>query len=215
MLDKTLTNNSENNYKFVIITLDAHSAGPVNRVQRKLKPYFPSLEISVHAAAEWSENPKALEKAKSDISSANIIVANLLFLEEHVKAILPSLNKKRNECDALVGCISSKEIVSLTVLDRLDMSKPTTGFLRLLKRLRGSSKSGKPASGKSQMSILRKLPKILRFIPGKAQDVRSYFLTMLYWLGGSDDNVESMVVYLCEKISLAPNKGVKYAILSV
>ena len=22
---------------------------------------------------------------------------------------------------------------------------------------------------------------------------------MLYWLGGSDDNVESMVVYLCEK----------------
>ena len=199
MLDKTLTNNSENNYKFVIITLDAHSAGPVNRVQRKLKPYFPSLEISVHAAAEWSENPKALEKAKADISSANIIVANLLFLEEHVKAILPSLKKKRSECDALVGCISSKEIVSLTVLDRLDMSKPTTGFLRLLKRLRGSSKSGKPASGKSQMSILRKLPKILRFIPGKAQDVRSYFLTMLYWLGGSDDNVESMVVYLCEK----------------
>ena len=199
MLDKTVTNNSENNYKFVIITLDAHSAGPVNRVQRKLKPYFPSLEISVHAAAEWSENPKALEKAKADISSANIIVANLLFLEEHVKAILPSLKKKRSECDALVGCISSKEIVSLTVLDRLDMSKPTTGFLRLLKRLRGSSKSGKPASGKSQMSILRKLPKILRFIPGKAQDVRSYFLTMLYWLGGSDDNVESMVVYLCEK----------------
>ena len=47
MPDKTVTNNSENNYKFVIITLDAHSAGPVNRVQKKLKPYFPSLEISV------------------------------------------------------------------------------------------------------------------------------------------------------------------------
>jgi magnesium chelatase subunit H len=199
MLDKTLTNHAEASYKFVIITLDAHSAGPVSRVQRKLKPFFPSLEISVHAAAEWAENPKALEKAKADIFTANIIVANLLFLEEHVKAILPSLKKKRSECDALVGCISSKEIVSLTVLDRLDMSKPTTGFLSLLKKLRGSSKSGKPASGKSQMSILRRLPKILRFIPGKAQDVRSYFLTMLYWLGGSDDNVESMVVYLCEK----------------
>ncbi len=199
MLDDTVINTSKSTYKFVIITLDSHSAGPVSRVQRKLKPYFPSLEISVHAAAEWAENPKALEAAKSDISDANIIVANLLFLEEHVKAILPSLKERRSECDAMVGCISSKEIVSLTVLDRLDMSKPTTGFLSLLKRLRGTNKSGKPASGKRQMSVLRRLPKILRFIPGKAQDVRSYFLTMLYWLGGSDDNVESMVIYLCEK----------------
>ncbi|MED5532315.1 MAG: cobaltochelatase subunit CobN [Pseudomonadota bacterium] len=199
MLDNDVINAPESAYKFVIITLDSHSAGPVSRVQKKLKPYFPSLEISVHAAAEWSENPKALEKAKNDISNANIIVANLLFLEEHVKAILPSLKKRRNECDALVGCISSKEIVSLTMLDRLDMSKPTTGFLSLLKRLRGTNKSGKPASGKRQMSVLRRLPKILKFIPGKAQDVRSYFLTMLYWLGGSDDNVESMVIYLSEK----------------
>ena len=38
MLDKTLTNHAEANYKFVIITLDAHSAGPVSRVQKKLKP---------------------------------------------------------------------------------------------------------------------------------------------------------------------------------
>ena len=66
MLDDKVINASESAYKFVIITLDSHSAGPVSRVQRKLKPYFPSLEISVHAAAEWSENPKALEKAKND-----------------------------------------------------------------------------------------------------------------------------------------------------
>ena len=89
------------------------------------------------------------------------------------------IKTKRENCDALVGCISSKEVVSLTKMDRLEMSKPTTGFLSLLKKLRGSSKSGKPASGKRQMSILRRLPKILKFIPGKAQDVRSYFLTML------------------------------------
>ena len=30
MLDKTLTNPAEASYKFVIITLDAHSAGPVS-----------------------------------------------------------------------------------------------------------------------------------------------------------------------------------------
>ena len=161
MLDENLIKIKANSYKFVIITLDSHSAGPVSRVQAKLKPFFPTLEITVHAAAEWAENPSSLDAAKRDIFDADIIIANLLFLEEHVRAILPTLKTKRENCDALVGCISSKEVVSLTKMDRLDMSKPTTGFLSLLKKLRGSSKSGKPASGKRQMSILRRLPKIL------------------------------------------------------
>ena len=43
------------------------------------------------------------------------------------------------------------------------------------------------------MKMLRRLPKILRFIPGTAQDVRAYFLTLQYWLAGSSDNVVGMV----------------------
>ena len=39
------------------------------------------------------------------------------------------------------------------------------------------------------MKMLRRIPKILRFIPGKAQDVRAYFLTLQYWLAGSDTNI--------------------------
>ena len=49
------------------------------------------------------------------------------------------------------------------------------------------------------MKLLRRLPKILKFIPGKAQDLRAWFLTMQYWLGGSDDNIEQMVRYLLGK----------------
>ena len=78
MLDKSFSKNKPKNYKFVIITLDSHSAGPVARVQAKLKPYFPTLEITVHAAAEWAENPKSLEIAKTDILNANIIIIVIL-----------------------------------------------------------------------------------------------------------------------------------------
>ena len=35
------------------------------------------------------------------------------------------------------------------------------------------------------MKMLRQLPQLLRFIPGTAQDVRAYFLTLQYWLAGS------------------------------
>ncbi len=47
--------------------------------------------------------------------------------------------------------------------------------------------------------MLRRLPRILRFIPGKAQDLRAWFLCMQYWLGGSDDNIEQMMRFLVSR----------------
>jgi magnesium chelatase subunit H len=35
------------------------------------------------------------------------------------------------------------------------------------------------------MKMLRACPSCCRFIPGAAQDVRAYFLTLQYWLAGS------------------------------
>ncbi len=52
--------------------------------------------------------------------------------------------------------------------------------------------------------MLRRLPRILKFIPGKAQDLRAYFLCMQYWLAGSDDNVEAMIAFLVDKYARGP-----------
>ncbi|MEM1048309.1 MAG: magnesium chelatase subunit H [Pseudomonadota bacterium] len=185
-------------YRVAIVTLDAHAAGPAARAEARLTASLPGLELSVHAAAEWGENPAALDTARAAIAKADIVVANMLFLEEHIRAVLPDLQARRETCDAMVGCIAAPEIVTLTSLGGLDMSKPASGALALLKRLRGSKKpSG--ASGEKQMRLLRRLPRILRFIPGKAQDLRAYFLTMQYWLGGSTDNIEAMVRFLVSR----------------
>ena len=186
------------NYNFVIITLDSHAAGPAKRILPNLKDEFPNLSIKIHAAADWAENPKLLEKAKNDVASANMLIVNLLFLEEHINAILPSLMDRKSSCDALVGCVASREVVQLTQLGNLDMAKPSTGVMGLLKKLRGN-KNNKASGGEKQMALLRRLPKILKFLPGKAQDLRAYFLTMQYWLGGSDENMESMVRFLINK----------------
>ncbi len=95
----------------------------------------------------------------------------------------------------MIGMVSAKEVVSITRMGDLDMSKPTSGPMKLLKKLRGA-KSPSASSGEKQMRMLRRLPKILKFIPGKSQDLRAWFLSMQYWLGGSDDNVEQMVRFL-------------------
>jgi magnesium chelatase subunit H len=195
-------------YRIVIVTLDAHAAGPAARVSERLSGEFPGLNVSVHAAAEWAENPAALEEARIAVRHGDIVVANLLFIEEHIQAILPELKARRDRCDAMIGVISAKEVVSLTKMGDLDMMKPASGPMKLLKKLRGS-KEPSAQSGEKQMKMLRRLPKILRFIPGKAQDLRAWFLTMQYWLGGSDDNVEQMVRFLVG--SYARDKGFRGA----
>ncbi|WP_296424638.1 magnesium chelatase subunit H [Yoonia sp.] len=188
-------------FRFVIVTLDSHTAGPACRVRDRLVADFPGLEISIHAAAEWGENPAALADAKQSIAQANIVVANLLFLEEHTAAIMPDLLARRDACDAMINVIADSSIVKLTKMGDLDMSKPASGAMALLKKLRPQqSKEGK--SGKSQMKTLRRLPKILRLIPGKSQDLRNWFLSMQYWLGGSDENIEQMIRMLVSRYAV-------------
>ncbi len=182
-------------YRVVIVTLDAHSAGPAARVSTRLAPDFPGLDVQVLSSAEWGECPDALAEAKAAIAKGDIIIANLLFLEEHIRAILPAMQARRDGCDAMIGMIADAEVVKLTRMGDLDMAKPASGAMALLKKLRGSSKPS-TESGAKKMRMLRRLPRILKLIPGKAQDLRAWFLSMQYWLGGSDDNVEQMIRFL-------------------
>lgn len=191
-------------YRVVIVTLDSHATGPCERVMPRLVADYPGLEVQVFAAAEWGENPEALEAAKQAVAQGDIVIANLLFLEEHIKAILPAMQVRRDQCDAMIGIIADAQIVKLTRMGTLDMGAPSSGALRLLKRLRGSSKPS-TETGQRKMKLLRRLPQILRFIPGKAQDLRAWFITMQYWLGSSDDNIEALVRFLLSRYADRPD----------
>ena len=187
-----------NAYRVVIVTLDRHAAGPAARVTPRLQADFPGITVDIFAAAEWGNNPAAFAECEAALREADIVIANLLFLEEHVAPVLPHLLAARARCDAFVGMITDGQIVRLTKMGDLDMSKPASAAMQLLKSLRGS-KGPSAASGEKQMKMLRRLPKILRFLPGKAQDLRAWFLSMQYWLGGSDDNIEQMLRFLVSR----------------
>ncbi|MDG1521161.1 MAG: cobaltochelatase subunit CobN [Yoonia sp.] len=188
---------ADHSYHFVIVTLDRHAAGPAARIAPMLARDFPGLKLSIHAAVEWDTDPDALTAARADIATADLIVNCVLFLEDHIKAVLPDLIARRDTCDAMVGVVSDHEITQLTRMGDLDMSKPASGAMSLLKKLKPSKSSGK--SGAGQMKMLRRLPKILKLIPGKSQDLRAWFLCMQYWLGGSDANTEQMVRFLLSR----------------
>ena len=182
-------------YNVVVVTLDQHAAGPAARIAPRLAKDFPGLNVSIHASAEWAENPASLQRCKDALKTADLVIANLIFIEEHINAILPDLIEARPRVDAFLGLIADPSIVKLTRMGDLDMGKPASAAMALLKKLKPTAKTSSN-SGEKQMSMLRRLPKILRWIPGKAQDLRAWFLSMQYWLGGSDDNIEQMIRFL-------------------
>jgi magnesium chelatase subunit H len=100
----------------------------------------------------WAFTPRRIGAAAqrrwraciSDIERADIIVANMLFLEDHVNAVLPALKARAETCDAIVGSMSAPEIVRLTRLGGLEMAGPQSGLMATLKKLRGGSAKTRP-----------------------------------------------------------------------
>ncbi|HEY6892545.1 MAG TPA: magnesium chelatase subunit H, partial [Rhodanobacteraceae bacterium] len=186
--------------RVVIVTMDNHLASATDRAREVLARHVKGLSLCMHTAAEWDGNPAALERCLADIATGDIVIATMLFMDDHIQAVLPALRARRSACDAMICCMSATEIAQLTRMGRFDMSAKPSGAMALLKRLRPKPKHGSGvSSGARQMRMLRRLPKILRYIPGTAQDLRAYFLTLQYWLCGSEDNVVNMVRMLVDR----------------
>ncbi len=196
MPKRTSAGNAQPTLNFVIVTLDSHVAGAVERAAKSLRSEIPGLSLQLHAAAEYSSDPDALQHCISDIRQAHIVLVTQLFMEDHLRPVMSELAKRRTDCDALVACMSSGEVVRLTRMGKFDMSQDASGPMGFIKKIRDRKKAEKGGAGEQEMSMLRRLPKILRFIPGTAQDVRAYFLALQYWLAGSEENMTNLVRFL-------------------
>ncbi len=209
-MQKLISAGSPAPVRVVIVTLDNHLASAAERAHEILAKELPGIEIVLHATATFSSDPGALERCTADIARGNIIISSMLFMDEHIQAVLPALEARRDSCDAMVSIMSAGEIVRLTRIGQFRMDKRERGVMALLRRLRGASnKNRAQSSGARQMKMLRRIPKILKFIPGTAQDVRAYFLTLQYWLAGSDDNLANMIRLLVTRYAAGGRESLR------
>jgi magnesium chelatase subunit H len=211
-MPKPITAADPTSLRFVLVTMDSHLSSATARAGKRLKKDFPGLELTIHAADEWSSDPDALRRCCEDIARADIVVATMLFMEDHFRPLIEALRARREHCDAMVCAMSASEIMRLTRMGRFSMDGTQGGPLALLKRLRGAKSGQRPTgAGAAQLKMLRRIPRLLRFIPGTAQDVRAYFLTLQYWLAGSEENIAAMVRFLVSRYAAGPRLGLRSA----
>jgi magnesium chelatase subunit H len=207
-MPKRITHAEAAPIRVVVVTMDSHLAGAAARAGVALRRDLPGLELVMHAADEWGSDSAALAACHADIATGDIVIATMLFLEDHINAVLPALTARRDLCDAMLCCMSAGEVMRLTRLGRFSMAGEATGAIALLKRLRGSGKPGGVSNGQAQVRMLRQLPRLMRFIPGTAQDVRAYFLALQYWLAGSEENLANLVRLLVDRYAAEARRPV-------
>lgn len=195
--------------RVVFVTLDRHAAGALDRARSELAAELPGLDLRLHAATDFSD-PRAVEACRDDVACGDIVFATMLFIDEHIKAVLPALEARREACDAMVCAMSAGEVMRQTRMGDFRMDGSSKGPLSLLKRLRGAGRGkGGADAASGQMAMLRLLPRLLRFVPGKAQDLRTYFLALSYWLSGSGENLADLVRALVGRYADGPRRGLR------
>ena len=131
--------------RFVIATLRTPPASAVACANEVLANEIPGLRIALHAASEWGQNPELLDECLDDIATGDIILTTMLFIEEHIQAVLPALKARRDHCDAMIACMSASEVAKVTKMGGFNMDGTDTGVMSLLKRLKPKRKEGEGA----------------------------------------------------------------------
>ncbi|MCE2896725.1 MAG: magnesium chelatase subunit H [Betaproteobacteria bacterium] len=197
--------------RVVMVTMDSHVVSATERARRALRRDFPGLSLTVHAASEWGDDAAALARCREDIAAGDIVIVTMLFMEDHFLPVIDALRARRASCDAMVCAMSAAEVMRLTRMGRFTMDGEVKGPLALLKRLRGKpgERGATRTEGAQQMRMLRRIPRLLRFIPGTAQDVRAYFLSLQYWLAGSEENMANLVRFLVDRYADGPRRALR------
>jgi magnesium chelatase subunit H len=204
--------------RLVIVTLDHHLSAAFARVRGRLERDVPGLRLEMHVAADWEADPSACEGVRASLEAADLVVVTQIFMPSMSEVILPVLRERRESYRALVCLLSEGPVTRLTRMGSFRMGADGEGgeeggswFRGLLRKLRGGG-DGTGDSGKRQLRMLRRIPQILRFVPGRAQDVRAWFLCLQYWLSGSEENLEAMFRFLLSRYAGPGNEAVAAAL---
>jgi hypothetical protein len=203
--------------RVVLVTMDSHlaSAASAPAASRASCPASASPRMPPTSGAATSS---ALERCKADIAQGDIVIVTMLFLEDHFQPLLPVLKARRDHCDAMVCAMSAGEVTKLTRMGKFDMSAPASGPDGAAEEAaRQGQRDGRQRRRERRQGHRRREADAHAAPPAQdpalhpraAQDVRAYFLTLQYWLAGSEANVGRMVHFLVDRYADGPRRSLR------
>ena len=196
-------------FKIVYVVLESQYQSSLTKACQKINS-DPNSGVAVEAVGYLLEELRSadtFETFKKDVSEANVFIGSLIFVQELADKVVEVVAPERDRLDACLIFPSMPEVMRLNKvgsfsMQNLGQSKSVIGdFMKKTKKQNGSSFE------EGMLKLLRTLPKVLKYLPNdKAKDARSFMMSFQYWLGGSSENLESMLLMLAKDFTGADVK---------
>ena len=128
-----------------------------------------------------------------------MFIGSLIFVQELAEKVVEVVQPMREKLDAVLIFPSMPDVMRLNkvgtfTMAQMGQSKSVIGeFMKKKRQDNGASFEG------SMLKLLRTLPKVLKYLPSdKAQDARSFMMSFQYWLGGSPENLEALLLMMAQ-----------------
>eukprot|EP00981_Chlorochromonas_danica_P010593 scaffold3290_cov165-Ochromonas_danica.AAC.36 len=188
-------------FKIVYVVLESQYQSALTKACNSINSGKEGVAVeAVGYLLEELRNPLVFEQFKQDVGDANIFIGSLIFVQELADKVVEVLTPNRDRLDAVLIFPSMPEVMRLNkvgsfTMANLGQSKSVIGeFMKKKKKESGSSFE------EGMLKLLRTLPKVLKYLPSdKARDARSFMMSFQYWLGGSPDNLRSMLLMLAKE----------------
>ena len=145
---------------------------------------------------EELRDPANFEQFKKDVGEANIFIGSLIFVQELADKVVEVVEPNRDRLDAVCVFPSMPAVMRLNKIGSFTMA--SMGQSKNV--MSDFMKTNKPKGTSFQdgmLKLVRTLPKVLKYLPGdKAADARSFMMSLQYWLGGSPENIEALLLNL-------------------
>jgi len=189
--------NGRQKFKVVYVVLESQYQASLSAACKRINAGQPDVcvECSGYILEELRDEAN-FAQFKKDVSDANIFIGSLIFVQELADKVVEVIEPERERLDAVVVFPSMPQVMKLNKIGSFTMAA-----MGQSKNVMGDfMKKNKPSGTSFQDSMLklvRTLPKVLKYLPGdKAKDARSFMMSLQYWLGGSPENIEALLLNL-------------------
>merc|ERR1712161_63584 len=182
--------------KVVYVVLESQYQSSMTAAVKRINAANPNMAVEcVGYLLEELRNDDAYEQFKLDVNDANIFIGSLIFVQELaekvVEVVAPAREKNLDAClifPSMPEVMRLNKVGSFTMKNLGQSKSVVADFMKKKKQEDGSSFE------EGMLKLLRTLPKVLKFLPSdKAADARTFMMSFQYWLGGSPENIQSLL----------------------
>jgi len=184
-------------FKVVYVVLESQYQSSLSAACKRINAGQPDVAVECSGyILEELRDPVNFEQFKKDVESANIFIGSLIFVQELADKVVEVVEPLREKLDAVCIFPSMPAVMKLNKIGSFSMA--SMGQSKNV--VADFMKKNKPQGTSFQdgmLKLVRTLPKVLKYLPGdKAADARSFMMSLQYWLGGSPENIEALLLNL-------------------